>query len=142
MSNRVKFRGEIVPSVPMGEPRRRMAVAAGFNICHMACLIGPLWFSVAVTAAARADTTVLVGTSGSAGSTLTGAIKSFAVTNSGSTWTQSDFNSDSWSQTITAGVNGLAQDIYGNVYTSVNTGTDATRGIRIYRQTGGASVVL
>jgi hypothetical protein len=117
-----------------------MAVAAVFNICHMAFLIGPLWFSVAVTAAARADTTVLVGTAGAADSTLTGAIKSFAVTNSGSTWTQSNFNSDSWSQTIDGGVNGLAQDIYGNVYTAVNTGDDATRGIRIYRQTGGTSV--
>jgi len=140
MGIRAKLRREIVPSAPMGEPLRRMAVAAVFNICHMAFLIGPLWFSVAVTAAARADTTVLVGTAGAADSTLTGAIKSFAVTNSGSTWTQSDFNSDSWSQTTLGGANGLAQDIYGNVYTAVNTGDNATRGIRIYRQTGGASV--
>jgi len=98
---------------------------------------GAAWFA---TATAFADTTVLVGTLGTAGSTLTSGIKSFAVTNSGSTWTQSNFNSDSWSQTITAGVSGLAQDIYGNVYTGVNTGTNSTRGIRIYRQTGGASV--
>lgn len=140
MGIRTKLRREIVPSAPMGEPLRRMAVAAVFNSCHMAFLIGPLWFSVAVTAAARADTTVLVGTSGPAGSTLTGGIKSFAVTNSGSTWTQSNFNSDSWSQATDGGVSGLAQDIYGNVYTAVNTGTNTTRGIRIYRQTGGTSV--
>ena len=96
--------------------------------------------SLGVAAAALADTTVLVGTAGTANSTLTSGIKSFAVTNSGSTWTQSAFNSDGWNQTITAGVNGLAQDIYGNVYAAVNTGDNSTRGIRIYRQTGGASV--
>jgi fibronectin-binding autotransporter adhesin len=129
-----------VTRAQIGQGLQCMAAAAVFNIYRMAFLIGPLWLSVAVTAAARADTTVLVGTSGTAGSTLTSGIKSFAVTNSGSTWTQSNFNSDSWSQTITAGVNGLAQDIYGNVYTAVNTGTNPTRGIRIYRQTGGASV--
>lgn len=129
-----------VTRAQIGQGLQCTSAAAVFNICRMAFLIGPLWLSVAVTAAARADTTVLVGTSGTAGSTLTGGIKSFAVTNSGSTWTQSNFNSDSWSQTITAGVSGLAQDIYGNVYTGVNTGDNATRGIRIYRQTGGASV--
>jgi autotransporter-associated beta strand protein len=95
---------------------------------------------VYLSSATRADTTVLVGTFGPGGETLTGGIKSFAVTNSGSTWTQSHFNSDGWSQTITAGVGGLAQDIYGNVYAAVNTGDNNTRGIRIYRQTGGASV--
>jgi fibronectin-binding autotransporter adhesin len=89
---------------------------------------------------ALADTTLLVGTAGTANSTLTSGIRSFAVTNSGTTWTQSAFNSDGWNQTITAGVNGLAQDIYGNVYAAVNTGNNATVGIRIYRQTGGASV--
>ena len=89
---------------------------------------------------ALADTTLLVGTAGTANSTLTSGIKSFAVTNSGSTWTQSAFNSDGWNQTITAGVTGLAQDIYGNVYAGTNTGDNSTRGIRIYRQTGGASV--
>jgi fibronectin-binding autotransporter adhesin len=129
-----------VTRAQIGQGLQCMAAAAVFTIYRMALLIGPLWLSVAVTAAARADTTVLVGTSGTAGSTLTGGIKSFAVTNSGSTWTQSNFNSDSWSQTITAGVSGLAQDVYGNVYTAVNTGDNATRGIRIYRQTGGASV--
>ena len=87
-----------------------------------------------------ADTTLLVGTAGTANSTLTSGIRSFAVTNSGTTWTQSAFNSDGWNQTITAGVTGLAQDIYGNVYAGTNTGDNSTRGIRIYRQTGGASV--
>lgn len=87
-----------------------------------------------------ADTTLLVGTSATAGSTLTSGIKSFAVTNSGSTWTQSNFNSDSWSQVSQDGVRGLAQDIYGNVYAGVSTGSNATVGIRIYRQTGGESV--
>ena len=97
--------------------------------------------SLGVAAAALADTTVLVSTAGTAGSTLTGAIKSFAVTNSGTTWgPSSNFNSDNWTQTMTAGVNGLAQDIYGNVYAGTNTGDNSTRGIRIYRQTGGASV--
>ena len=96
--------------------------------------------SLGVAAAALADTTVLVSTASEAIPSFTGAIKSFAVTNSGSTWTQSAFNSDGWNQTITAGVNGLAQDIYGNVYAAVNTGDNSTRGIRIYRQTGGASV--
>lgn len=129
-----------VTRAQIGQGLQCMSAAAVFNICRMAFLIGPLWLSVAVTAAARADTTVLVGTHGNANSTLTGGIRSFAVTNSGSTWTQSGFNSDGWLQTIEAGVNGLAQDIYGNVYAAVNTGTNATRGIRIYRQTGGASV--
>jgi autotransporter-associated beta strand protein len=140
MLSREKSCRATVTRAQIGQGLQCMAAAAVFNICRMAFLIGPLWVSVAVTAAARADTTVLVGTSGTAGSTLTSGIKSFAVTNSGSTWTQSNFNSDSWSQTITAGVSGLAQDIYGNVYTGVNTGTNPTRGIRIYRQTGGASV--
>ena len=96
--------------------------------------------SLGVAAAALADTTVLVSTASEAIPSFTGAIKSFAVTNSGSTWTQSAFNSDGWNQTITAGVTGLAQDIYGNVYAGTNTGDNSTRGIRIYRQTGGASV--
>ncbi|MEI6506095.1 MAG: hypothetical protein WCO90_09485 [Planctomycetota bacterium] len=50
-----------------------------------------------------ADTTVLVGTTGPSNSTLTGGIKSFAVTGSGSTWTESNFNSDSWTQSVNAG---------------------------------------
>jgi len=117
-----------------GNPRGRSLAAIVFSTALVA--LATLYLS----SAAMADTTVLVGTFGPGGETLTGGIKSFAVTGGGDTWTQSDFNSDGWSQTITAGVSGLTQDIYGNVYAAVNTGDNATRGIRIYRQTGGASV--
>jgi len=92
---------------------------------------------------ARADSMVLVATSGSSSTNpLNGAVKSFAVTESGSTWAQqADFNSDGWA---TSGSNnqaaGLAQDIYGNVYVGVVAGTNSTSGVRIYRQTGGTSV--
>jgi hypothetical protein len=108
-------------------------------LVSIARLLVAILAAVALVSTASADTTVLVGTSGTAGPTLTGGIESFAVTNSGSTWTQSNFNSDSWSQTIAAGVNGLTQDIYGNVYAGVNTGTNTTVGIQIYRQTGGGA---
>lgn len=118
------------------EPRMKCHENAGRGLRAILTLA-----AISVASFARADSTVLVSTSGTSAS-LSGAVKSFAVTASGSTWTQqANFNSDAWTNVSATGqATGLTQDIYGNVYVGVVSGTNASNGIRIYRQTGGASV--